>query len=195
MGTDAFARSGVLVHFEEFVDMLVAVASDDGVVAVRDRLLADADCCERLKVYSVYVPVRESEASDKRALLDAGDACALLRKVNSCMAFRQWLILLCREAVRGDVGRYGECWVEEEDLIRQIVDVVVSRCGISLPSFELEAFGNSRLTGLWDIEHGELYFNFSADECFERVLTPTGQALAARLGETLGVSEWVSISY
>ena len=100
------------------------------------------------------------------------------------------------DAVVGcETGNNAECWVKDDELVEQVVNIVAKVCEISLPSYELRAFGNARKTGLWDVEYGALYFNFGVDECFERVLTPAGRALAAQLGEDLEVSEWVSISY
>lgn len=195
MGTDAYAHSGVLVHFSKVVDMLATALTPDDVIHARDRLIYDKELCERLAIYQAYLPVRESEEDDSKSHFLASDACALLGKVSSRAAFEHWMQLLCHAVVHGETGKYSECWVEDEEIIKRVVNVVASICGVSLPSFEVEVFGNARLTGLYFVEHGDLYFNFSVDECFEPVLTPTGKALASSLNETPIVSEWVSISY
>lgn len=66
-----------------------------------------------------------------------------------------------------------------------------------LPAIEeIEVFGSPRHSGNYDVQRGEPYLRFSADDCFERILSPAGKELASQLKQDdLQLSEWSSVSF
>jgi len=169
--------------------------SDADVKTVTKTLVADEKCRDQLTAYQAYLPAVDAKSGKRKGRIHGGDVCAMLKKVKSHIGLQHWLEVLFTSAVHGRTGKYSECWVGDSELIERVVDVITSVCEIPLPSFDLEVFGNARLTGLWDIEYGELYFKFSVNECFTRILTPAERSLATRRNQDLEVSEWVTISY
>ena len=196
MGTDAEAHSGVLVHYSAIVRMLSLEIDDKGIDIpdLCSQVLANKECREALEAYEVYLPIADAAGKEGR-FTEFGTAAELLSRLKSRIAFGNWIARLFASVVGGESGKYSECWVEHEDVVKAIVKCVTKACGMQLPRYTLEAFGSARLTGLWNVKYGELYFVFSAEKCFKRVLTRAGKDLQSRLGEAIEVSEWVTISY
>jgi hypothetical protein len=195
MGTDTYAYSGVVVNYAEVVDMLCRLLPS--MSGVRDELLEDADFCSELAEIKAWVRQEDlpTEADNsQQGFNEIGSALTLLKEVKANWQFCAWFKNLCGFVVRGEVAKYGNCWVENEDLVTTIVDTITKQASLQFPSYELEAFGSYRLTG-FEGELGELQFNFSVEGCFERRLTEEGRMLAKALGnEELYVSEWAVTS-
>ncbi|TWT84540.1 hypothetical protein CA13_60200 [Planctomycetes bacterium CA13] len=189
MGTDVDLQSGVLVHYLTVVKMLEL--SKQGVELVKEQLLSDTEFCETISSFKAWF-----SEPDQSGFVETGNAKTWLEKVRSHHTFQAWLCRWC-EANQCEIGRYEQ--YDMDDLVERSIALPVrlaaSHMGIEMPRFQVRAFANSKLTNLWNIELGHVYFDFRVEDCFEFKLTEMGAALQKQLDVELDVSEWATVSY
>ena len=95
--------------------------------------------------------------------------------------------------VKGEVAKYGECYVENSEYLMDLFNKLFEVCGLDVPYLEnVTAFGSSRYNG-WDVPLGVACFIFSSDECFVRTLSEKGENLQKMIGHC-HETEWTEMS-
>jgi len=96
--------------------------------------------------------------------------------------------------VRGEVAKYGECYVENSEYIESLFSQIVDVSGFDLPYIQqVTAWGSGRYNG-WDVPKGVACVVFNSEECFVKTLSPQGEAVQKFLGHC-DETEWTEMSY
>ena len=96
--------------------------------------------------------------------------------------------------VKGEVAKYGECYVEHDDYLIELFNKLFEVCDLDIPYLEnVVAFGSTRYNG-YDVPLGVACFVFSSNECFVRTLSEEGENLKKMIGHC-DETEWTEISY
>ena len=96
--------------------------------------------------------------------------------------------------VKGEVAKYGECYVENSEYLMDLFNKLFEACDLDVPYLEnVVAFGSARYNG-YDVPLGVACFVFSSNECFVRTLSEEGENLKKMIGHC-DETEWTEISY
>ena len=95
--------------------------------------------------------------------------------------------------VEGEASKYGECGVQEYELVTELFQNILDAADIDLPWLEtVTAFGSSRYNG-YSVPTGVACFVFNEDQCYIKELSDSGQKLKKMIGHC-DVTEWTEYS-
>ena len=97
--------------------------------------------------------------------------------------------------VRGEVAKYGECYVEGAEYVQELFEKILELCpeAEDLPYIqEVTAWGSGRNNG-WEVPKGVACVVFDSESCFERKMNHHGEALKKVLGHC-DETEWTEMS-
>ena len=179
MGTDVWTEEAILVSPEEFVEVIKKTKLNKVLKAFQEFYDSGQDE-DAEKSYADILPLKLSKKPDVDEV-------------------KKKLCKLVKSKVQGEPAKYGECWVEDSDLLALFLATIFSTCvshrPIIIPS-NVTAFGSYRYSGLYEVELGEPYIVFNVEDCFEKVMTEAGQALSKALKmKELPVCSWSVVSY
>ena len=97
--------------------------------------------------------------------------------------------------VRGEVAKYGECYVENGEFVQELFEKILDVSGFDdLPYIqEVTAWGSSRYNG-WDVPKGVACVVFCSEACYVKTLSEQGMAVKKFLGHC-DETEWTEMSY
>ena len=97
--------------------------------------------------------------------------------------------------VRGEVSKYGDCWVENSEYAQDLFTKILDACphANDLPYImEVTAWGSGRNNG-WEVPKGVACVVFDSESCYERTLSDQGKAVKKLLGHC-DETEWTEMS-
>lgn len=183
MGIDIYSSRGIIFTVDEFLRVIDSKNKRD-VVSVcleyHQQLVKDArqnpDDEWKTTVSEVFKPLSELKKSMPLNTIRG--------VIDSCVG------------VRGEVAKYGDCWVENAEYVQELFEQILEVCPESedIPHIqEVTAWGSGRNNG-WEVPKGVACVVFDSESCFERKLNHHGEALKKVLGHC-DETEWTEMSY
>ena len=182
MGMDIYSGRGVIFTVDEFLKVINGKSKSD-VVAVcltfHQDLVVDArqhpDDDWRQNLAESFKPLSELKKSMPLNTIRG--------VIDSCVG------------VRGEVAKYGECWVENSEYAQDLFTKILDACphANDLPYImEVTAWGSGRNNG-WEVPKGVACVVFDPESCYERTLSDQGKAVKKLLGHC-DETEWTEMS-
>lgn len=181
MGTDIYSSKGIICSVEEFL----------GVVNRKNKGYV-VDVCHAF--YQDLAAEAEQNPNNewRKTLAEDFKPLAGLKKSMPINTIRG-IIDSC-VGVRGEVSKYGECYVENSEYVESLFSQILEASGFDLPYIqEVTAWGSGRYNG-WEVPTGVACVVFNSSECFVKTLSEEGEALKKLLGHC-DETEWTEISY
>ena len=179
MGTDVWTEEAILVSPEAFVEVIKKTKLNKVLKAIQEFYDSDTDEDEE-KSYEDILPLKLSKKPDIDEV-------------------KKKICKLMKSKVEGEPAKYGECWVEDSELLALLLTSIFAVCVGNAPvpaPEDVTAFGSYRYSGLYEVELGEPYIVFGVSGCFEKVMTEEGKALSKALKmKELPVCSWSVVSY
>jgi len=188
MGTDIYSSRGVIVTVDDFLKVING-KNKSNVVSV---------CLSYHQ--TLVVDARQHPDDDWRQnLARTFKALGDLKSKMKLSEIRE--IIASTVRVGGEVGKYSDCWVEENEYVHDLFNCILDAClteatpeADNLPDIqEVTAWGSNRNNG-WDVPKGVACVVFDSDSCFERTLSDQGKAVKKVFGHC-DETEWTSVSY
>lgn len=198
MGRDVSSDSAVLVTTEEmrpfFMSRKLASAFAGYLVEEKMDLLSQLGHDGRLIVRRVWDWEKGGKEEE-----DRGEVCERAKSVQSGDDLFQFLEDLTYSDQDGDVGKYSETYMNNEDVLVDVWNLYLHAwCHFSkkrLPRISgIKTFGSGRNCGFAVGIFGHPYIAFSAEESFENSLTNAGEHLEKALGTGISLTTWTSVS-
>lgn len=182
MGMDIYSGRGVIFTVDEFLKVINGKSKSE-VVAVcltfHQDLVVDArqhpDDDWRQNLAESFKPLSELKKSMPLNTIRG--------VIDSCVG------------VRGEVSKYGECWVENSEYAQDLFTKILDACphANDLPYImEVTAWGSGRNNG-WEVPKGVACVVFDSESCYERTLSDQGKAVKKLLGHC-NETEWTEMS-
>lgn len=181
MGVDIYSSRGIIATVDEFL----------GVVNGKNKRLV-LEVCK--KFHNELVSDAEANKEDdwRQNLADCFKPLSQI-PFNSTLAFVRGTIDSC-VGVRGEVAKYGECYVEHAEYIQELFEKIVDVSGFDLPYIEqVTAWGSGRYNG-WEVPKGVPCVVFNSEDCYVKTLSEKGMAVKKFLGHC-DETEWTEMSY
>lgn len=181
MGTDVYSGRGIIATVDEFL----------GVVNGKNKAIV-VDVCIAFYQDRVEDAEKHPDCSWSKERAEDFKPLAGLKKSMPINTIRG-VIDSC-VGVRGEVAKYGECYVEGAEYVQELFEKILAVSGFDLPYIEqVTAWGSSRYNG-WDVPKGVACVVFNSEECFVKTLSPQGEAVQKFLGHC-DETEWTEMSY
>ena len=183
MGTDIYSSRGVIFTVEEFLKVINSKSKSD-VVEVCLGFHPDLVALARQYPDDDW---RQNLAASFRPLSG-------LKKSMKLSEIRE--IVASVVTVGGEVAKYGDCWVENSEYVRDLFTKILDACphANDLPYImEVTAWGSGRNNG-WEVPKGVACVVFDSESCYERTLSDQGKAVKKMFGHC-DETEWTTISY
>ena len=182
MGTDIYSSRGIVATVDEFL----------GVVNGKNK--ADVvDVCHAFYQERVADADKHPDCSWSKERAEDFKPLAGLKKSMPLNTIRG-IIDSC-VGVRGEVAKYGECYVENGEFVQELFEKILDVSGFDdLPYIqEVTAWGSSRYNG-WDVPKGVACVVFCSEACYVKTLSEQGMAVKKFLGHC-DETEWTEMSY
>ena len=177
MGTDIYSSKGIIADESEVVRFING----------KNKKIVIQTCQE---FYDELLDL--SHPDEWRHLVDDFDGINLISTKATIAEVRKALQSVIK--VKGEVAKYGECYVEHSEYLMDLFNKLFEACDLNVPYLEnVVAFGSARYNG-YDVPLGVACFVFSSNECFVRTLSEEGENLKKMIGHC-DETEWTEISY
>ena len=181
MGTDIYTGRGIVATVDEFL----------GVVNGKNKA-AVVDVCHAFHQDLAADAGRNPDDDWRATLSEVFEPLAGLKKSMPLNTIRG-IIDSC-VGVRGEVAKYGECYVENSEYVQDLFEKILDVSGFDLPYIqEVTAWGSGRYNG-WDVPKGVACVVFNSESCYVKTLSEEGMAVKKFLGHC-DETEWTEMSY
>ena len=180
MGTDIWSSRGIIADESEVVRFING----------KNKKIVIQTCQEFYD--ELLDQYKENPDEWRKHLVDDFDGINLISTKATIAEVRKALQSVIK--VKGEVAKYGECYVENSEYLMDLFNKLFEACDLDIPYLEnIVAFGSARYNG-WDVPLGVACFVFSSNECFVRTLSEEGKNLKKMIGHC-DETEWTEISY
>lgn len=182
MGMDIYSGRGIVVEVDDFLK-IVNGKNKSSIVAVCLTFHQD-----------LVVDARQNPDDEwKTNLSNSFKALGGLKSKMKLGEIREIIASVVK--TKGEVAKYGECWVENSDYVQDLFTRILDACPDvdDLPYIqEVTAWGSGRNNG-WEVPKGVACVVFDSDSCYERTLSEQGQAVKKAFGHC-DETEWTEMS-
>jgi len=180
MGTDIYSSKGIIADESEVVRFING----------KNKKIVIQTCQEFYD--ELLDQYKENPDEWGKHLVDDFDGINLISTKATIAEVRKALQSVIK--VKGEVAKYGECYVENSEYLMDLFNKLFEACDLDVPYLEnVVAFGSARYNG-YDVPLGVACFVFSSNECFVRTLSEEGENLKKMIGHC-DETEWTEISY
>jgi hypothetical protein len=180
MGTDIYSGKGIIADESEVVRFING----------KNKKIVIQTCQEFYD--ELLDQYKENPDEWGKHLVDDFDGINLISTKATIAEVRKALQSVIK--VKGEVAKYGECYVENSEYLMDLFNKLFEACDLDVPYLEnVVAFGSARYNG-YDVPLGVACFVFSSNECFVRTLSEEGENLKKMIGHC-DETEWTEISY
>jgi len=184
MGVDIYSSKGVICSVDEFLGVINGKNKKAIVKVCKDFWQELVDQCDK-----GYKPEPEPWRAE---LADSFNAFYNLEPTMTIKEIKE--IIGSVVLVKGEVSKYGECWVENSEYIESLFGQILNASGFDLPYIqEVTAWGSGRYNG-WEVPTGVACVVFNSSDCFVKTLSEEGKAVKKLLGHC-DETEWTEMSY
>lgn len=181
MGVDVYSSRGIIATIDEFL----------GVVNGKNKANV-VDVCHTFHQDLVAEAEQNPDNEWRKTLAEDFKPLAGLKKSMPLNTIRG-IIDSC-VGVRGEVSKYGECYVENSEYVESLFSQIIDVSGFDLPYIQqVTAWGSGRYNG-WEVPKGIPCVVFNSEECYVKTLSEQGMAVKKFLGHC-DETEWTEMSY